>query len=182
MKRTSRLALTLGVVGLALVLAASSGCKRNKKELTPPTATTADTGMTAPGGASAEGMTDVSADEMIGKIWDPATGVQTIYFDYDSSALRGDARTALQHNAEVINSAPGPMIMIAGHCDERGTTEYNLALGERRAQSARDYLIQLGVPGDRLLTVSYGEEQPAVPGSNESAWSQNRRAEFLQSR
>lgn len=180
MKRTSKLALTLGVVGLVLILVGSTGCKKKNPGLTTPT--TVDTGAAQPGGASGEGMPGLSADEMAAKIWDPATGVRTVYFDYDRSDLRPDARETLQHNAEVINSAPGPMILIAGHCDERGTQEYNLALGERRAQAARDYLIQLGVPAERLITVSYGEEQPADPGHNESAWARNRRAEFLQSR
>lgn len=181
MKRTSRLVLTLGVVGLALVLMASSGCKRNREEVTAPVTPGAAAGQQTDT-AAGEGQVGLSPEELAAKIWDPATGVHTIYYDYDSSALRDDARETLKHNADVINANPGPMILVAGHCDERGTQEYNLALGERRAQAAREYLVSLGVPADRVITVSYGEEQPANPGHDESAWAQNRRAEFLQSR
>jgi peptidoglycan-associated lipoprotein len=109
-------------------------------------------------------------------------GLQTIYFDYDSSAIRSDAMATLKSNAENIKKVPGKMIQIAGHCDSRGTQEYNLALGERRALAVRTYLMQVGIPGDRLTTISYGAESPAVPGNGESAWAKNRRAEFNVSR
>ncbi len=105
-------------------------------------------------------------------------GLETVYFDYDSSSLRPDAIATLQKNAEKIKQVPGVIIQLAGHCDERGTQEYNLALGERRALAVRDYLIKLGIPGERLVTISYGEEFPADPGHNESAWAKNRRVEF----
>ncbi len=91
-------------------------------------------------------------------------GLETIYFDFDSSSLRPDAIATLQKNAEKIKQVPGVIIQLAGHCDERGTQEYNLALGERRALAVRDYLIKLGIPGERLVTISYGEEFPADPG------------------
>ena len=104
--------------------------------------------------------------------------LKTVYFDYDSAGLTTPTQMTLSYDAARILEVPGVVIQIAGHCDERGTQEYNLALGERRAQSVRDYLRQLGVPGDRLITISYGEEQPALPGSDETAWSQNRRCEF----
>lgn len=105
-------------------------------------------------------------------------GLETIYFDYDSSSLRPDAIATLQKNADKIKQVPGVIIQLAGHCDERGTQEYNLALGERRALAVRDYLIKLGIPGERLVTISYGEEFPADPGHDESAWAKNRRVEF----
>ena len=105
-------------------------------------------------------------------------GLQTVYFDYDSSAIRSDAMATLKSNAENIKKVPGLTIQIAGHCDSRGTQEYNLALGERRALAVRSYLMQCGTPGDRLITISYGAEMPAVPGNGESAWAKNRRAEF----
>lgn len=105
--------------------------------------------------------------------------LKTVYFDYDSSALRSDAIAALEKNASVIRSRGGSgMIQIAGHCDERGTQEYNLALGERRALAVREYLMKLGVPGDRMATISMGEEDPADAGHDESAWAQNRRGMF----
>ena len=84
----------------------------------------------------------------------------------------------LKRNAEIIKQMPNSVIQIEGHCDERGTQQYNLALGERRALAVRDYLIRLGISGDRLVTISYGEEDPADPGHSESAWAKNRRAEF----
>jgi peptidoglycan-associated lipoprotein len=169
-------ALTIAVIGLALVLTASTGCKRKRdRGLTSDMTQTDTSTVTTPGGATGSGQPAVDLENML---FDRATGLQTIYFDYDSSALREDARAALAANAEKINQVPGVLIQCAGHCDERGTQEYNLALGERRALAVRDYLISLGVPAERLVTISYGEEMPAVPGSNESAWAQNRRVEF----
>ncbi len=109
-------------------------------------------------------------------------GLQTVYFDYDSSSLRPDSMATLRENADKIKQVPGVIIQVAGHCDGRGTQEYNLALGERRALAVRQYLIQLGVTGDRLITISYGKEFPAVMGDNESAWAKNRRAEFNRAR
>jgi peptidoglycan-associated lipoprotein len=105
-----------------------------------------------------------------------------VYFDFDSFALRSDALATLSRNADIIKSIPGAIVQIAGHCDERGTSEYNFALGEKRALSVREHLMRLGVSGDRMLTISYGEERPAEMGSNESAWAKNRRAEFAQAR
>ncbi len=106
--------------------------------------------------------------------------LETVYFDFDKSDLRQDTRDALNRNAEILlKSQPKTKIRIEGHCDERGSAEYNLALGERRATSALQYLITLGVKADRLSTVSYGKEKPAVQGHDESAWSKNRRAEFV---
>lgn len=106
--------------------------------------------------------------------------LETVYFDFDKSDLRQDTRDALNKNAEILlKSQPKAKVRIEGHCDERGSAEYNLALGERRATSALQYLITLGVKADRLSTVSYGKEKPAVQGHDESAWSKNRRAEFI---
>ena len=104
--------------------------------------------------------------------------LKTIYFDFDSSALRPDALAALRDNADLMKDNSNVYIQIAGHCDERGTQEYNLALGERRALAVRSHLIQLGVNSDRLLTITYGEELPAVSGNTEAAFSKNRRCEF----
>ncbi len=105
--------------------------------------------------------------------------LKPVYFDFDSDALTAPTTMTLDDNAERILEVPNVIVQIAGHCDERGTQEYNLALGEKRAQSVRNHLRQLGVPGDRLVTISYGEEAPAVAGSNEAAWAQNRRCEFM---
>jgi len=106
-----------------------------------------------------------------------------IYFDYDRSTLRPEAADKLKAHAERIRSFPEwASVTIQGHCDERGTEEYNLALGDRRADAVKRYLVTLGVPESRLRTVSYGELQPAVGGHDETAWSRNRRAEFAVSR
>ena len=102
--------------------------------------------------------------------------VQTVYFDFDKSALSEAARTTLQQNAELIRKYPDWKVVVEGHTDERGSTEYNLALGERRASSVKDYYVNYGIAPDRIEIVSYGEERPAVEGHNEKAWSQNRRA------
>jgi len=104
--------------------------------------------------------------------------LQTIYFDYDSDELRSDSRAVLDDKLRVLNANPSLRLRIDGHTDERGTDQYNLALGRRRADQAKRYLIDRGIDASRIETTSYGRERPAVPGSNEDAWSQNRRGEF----
>lgn len=104
---------------------------------------------------------------------------EKIFFDFDRYELKPASRETLQRKAEALRSLPEIEIVIEGHADERGTIEYNLALGERRANAARRYLIDLGIDPERLSIVSYGEERPAVDGHNEAAWSQNRRDEFV---
>jgi peptidoglycan-associated lipoprotein len=98
-----------------------------------------------------------------------------VFFDYDSYEIRPDAQNTLQQQAAWLQQYGQYIVTIEGHCDERGTREYNLALGERRANSVRNYLVALGVDGNRIQTISYGKERPEVPGSDESAWAQNRR-------
>jgi peptidoglycan-associated lipoprotein len=98
-----------------------------------------------------------------------------IFFDFDKSNLRPDARKQIEKWAEFLKKYPQNTVTIEGHCDERGTREYNLALGERRAAAAKKYLTALGIDAKRLATISYGKERPAVLGSNEAAWAQNRR-------
>jgi peptidoglycan-associated lipoprotein len=104
---------------------------------------------------------------------------QPVFFAFDSSDVDATAQQALNANTEILKRYPTWVITIEGHSDERGTAEYNLALGERRAMSARTYLVSLGVSGDRLRTVSYGKEFPFDPGHDEAAWAQNRRAQFV---
>ena len=99
-----------------------------------------------------------------------------VFFDTDSSTVREDGRQTLNRQAEWLKKYGNYLITIEGHCDERGTREYNLALGERRANAARQYLIAQGIPASRLKTVSYGKERPDPVGSDEAAWSRNRRA------
>jgi peptidoglycan-associated lipoprotein len=104
---------------------------------------------------------------------------ENIRFDFDKSFIREDAKPILQAVADYLKKNPGAKILIEGHCDERGTSEYNMALGDRRAHAARKYLEALGVPRSRLSTISYGEERPLDPGHDEEAWAKNRRAAFV---
>jgi peptidoglycan-associated lipoprotein len=101
-----------------------------------------------------------------------------INFDFDSSDLSETAKAILADNAKWIMDNTGSSVIVEGHCDDRGTAEYNLALGERRARSAMDYLVSLGASSSQLNTVSYGEELPLDPSNNEDAWARNRRAHF----
>jgi len=105
--------------------------------------------------------------------------LQPVFFAFDSQEIGEEARAVLDANADVLRSYPNWIVTIEGHCDERGTAEYNLALGERRALAARSYLVQVGVSADRLRTVSYGKEFPFDPGHDEAAWAKNRRAHFV---
>lgn len=104
---------------------------------------------------------------------------ETIFFAYDDYTLTSESQGRLGKIAESLKGNGSAVVQIEGHCDERGSIEYNLALGERRAQSVKNYLTQLGVDGGRLSTISYGEEKPVAKGHNEAAWSKNRRAEFV---
>ncbi|HEU4463969.1 MAG TPA: peptidoglycan-associated lipoprotein Pal [Gemmatimonadota bacterium] len=166
----------LMVTALALGLAA--GCSRRQPPATddrpradPPPVT--DNAGDADAARRAEEEARLAREAAYGSIQD------MIFFDFDRSDLREDARQTLQVKAEALRQFPDVRIRIEGHADERGTVEYNLALGERRADAARAYLIDLGIDSDRMTTISYGEERPAVEGQNESAWSQNRRDEFV---
>lgn len=108
-----------------------------------------------------------------------ALNVQNIYFDFDKSSIRPDAREILRANSEIFQQNRDSKIIIEGHCDERGTAEYNMALGERRAQETKQYLINLGIDASRMQTISYGKEKPLDTRSTEEAWSINRRAQFV---
>jgi len=101
----------------------------------------------------------------------------TVYFDFDSAVLRSDATGTLKKNADAMRGEPDAVVTLEGHCDERGSEEYNLALGERRAEAVRTYLVDLGISGSRLRVVSFGEAKPAVMGHDEAAWKWNRRVE-----
>ena len=170
----TRVVRTTALMALvAVLLTGMTGCKGKKPQAIDPNLTA---------GNNAGGSETSSGNEMpeMNEAWlfNPATGLQTVYFDYDSYDLRTDALSALRDNADKIKNVPNTVIQIEGHCDERGTQEYNLALGEKRALAVRSHLMNLGVSGDRIVTISYGEEDPADPSSNEGAWSKNRRCEF----
>ena len=123
--------------------------------------------------AMAEAAAGVAATE------EKASGFADIHFDYDKSFIREDAKPALAKVADHLKRNAGAKVQIEGHCDERGTAEYNMALGARRAESAKKYLASLGVNAAALSTVSYGKEKPLDPGHTEDAWAKNRRAHFV---
>ena len=104
------------------------------------------------------------------------TAGDRVFFDLDRNDLSAEGRETLRRQAAWLASYPDARILIAGNCDERGTRDYNLALGERRANAAKNYLVSIGIPANRIRTVSYGKERPVALGSNEAAWAQNRRA------
>jgi peptidoglycan-associated lipoprotein len=106
------------------------------------------------------------------------SALEKIYFDFDSYALSDDARKTLTSNADYLRKSAAAKLRIEGNCDERGSAEYNIALGEKRAEVAKKYLVTMGIPADRLAIISYGKEKPADPGHDEAAWAKNRRDEF----
>ena len=121
----------------------------------------------------------VVKDESLTDTATAAEPFETIYFDLDSYVLRQDARDALDKNAQWLLKKSSGTVRLEGNCDERGSDEYNLALGEKRAKAAKSYLVTLGVPADRLVTISYGKEKPVDPGHNDAAWAKNRRVDFV---
>jgi peptidoglycan-associated lipoprotein len=160
MKRNAfRLAATAAIAAAAL----SFGCKS-----TPEENTTAGTT-----GGFDSGDRGMGSDLEGGRI----PGVEPVYFDYDRATIREDQKPTLRSNATAIQKQSGTVV-IEGHCDERGSEEYNLALGERRANAVKQYMTSLGAGAASLDTVSFGESKPAVQGHDESAWRWNRRAEF----
>jgi len=108
--------------------------------------------------------------------------MQDAYFDLDKADIRPDARAALAKSADFLRNYPQAKVVLEGHCDERGSTEYNLALGDRRAAAVKQYMVSLGIAADRISTVSYGKEKPFCTESNESCWQQNRRGHFVPAR
>lgn len=143
-----------------------------QKEVGPPS----DMGMNMPGGEGGVQSTP-QGGALSGDI--AAFEEDDIFFDYDKFSIRPDARKVLSEKAAFLNAHPQMKVRIEGNSDERGTSEYNLALGERRAKAAQDYLVFLGIKPDRISIVSYGEEKPLDPGQNEAAWAKNRRDHFV---
>ena len=148
------------VMVLALALGMGAGCAKKNAEV--------ENVEPAPV-ASSSSAVDAAAQQITDLV---------VYFDFDKYDIKAEYRDMLQQKAELMKQYPSIRVRIEGNCDERGTQEYNLALGERRAKAAYDYLVTLGVAPSQLEMVSYGKENPAVQGHNESAWSQNRRDDF----
>jgi peptidoglycan-associated lipoprotein len=155
MKKFNRTLLSLAVFALAL-----GACSKKTKDDTD----------TAAGDEMA--VTDLASGK-------PLSELGAVYFEFDSFSLTSESRSILDRHVQWLQSNSSVKVQVEGHCDERGTTEYNLALGDRRAGSVREYLISKGVTAARVQTISYGEERPVSTGSTEMAWAQNRRAEFV---
>ena len=159
-------------VAFALAGVLAAGCGSSGRTTPQPTRPTTPT-TSNQGGFTGETVTETVSEPR------STAELATIYFDYDRSDVRDDARRVLRTNAQTIqNKDAWDTITLEGHCDERGSEEYNLALGERRATAAKRYLVDLGVPSSKVVTVSFGESSPAVQGHDESAWHWNRRVEF----
>ncbi|HSK78313.1 MAG TPA: peptidoglycan-associated lipoprotein Pal [Thermoanaerobaculia bacterium] len=184
--RSTKLLVILCVLSALLVL---GGCSRKKKVTTAPEAAPQRTEMTEPASLpEAPEPEPTPAPEP-----DPLSGdldsvneylrrqglLGDAYFQYDQANLSAETREQLAKNARFLNQYPQFRVTVEGHCDERGTSEYNLALGERRAFSVRDYLVSLGVSADRLTTISYGKERPVCTEEDESCWKLNRRAHHV---
>lgn len=162
---------------LALLVAAGCGGNKDRagQEMTESPTMQGD-GTTGDGTGQAE---RPDRGDVERRLMDAMNRMQTVYFDFDKYNLRDDAKRALENNADIMRENPELNVKIEGHCDERGTNEYNLALGEKRAKAARDYLTRLGIDAGRLSIISYGEERPVDPRHTEEAWSLNRRDEFV---
>ncbi len=142
--------------------------------------TSSDSGGTTSAGTTSAGTTSAGGASSIGSIRTPdellAKVGSTVYFDYDQSSLTSEAQATLDRQAAFLKASPSFRLVIEGHCDERGTREYNLALGDRRASAVRDYLVAKGINASRLSTISYGKERPSVGGSNDTSYALNRRS------
>ena len=166
---------------LTLALGMAFGCADKKIDPSPAGSQVGQS--TGPSGGAAPAQDDAAAmrERQLAEAMAKAKAVLTdekVYFDFDKYDLKPQYRDTLKTKADILKQYSEFRVIIEGHCDERGTEEYNLALGERRARAVYEYLQLLGVNAGQLEMVSYGEERPAVMGGNEAAWSKNRRAEF----
>jgi peptidoglycan-associated lipoprotein len=185
---------SLFAIGLLLGTVILTGCPK-RPEVTQATPAAVGPAATAPGAAPAApgtkpGETPVTRPAApaeapakpaaAGPAAAPAASpLKDVFFDYDKAAVKDDQKAALNDDIAWLKGNAKAKVLIEGHCDERGTAEYNLGLGERRAKAVKDYLIAAGIPADRISTISYGKERPFVLGHDESAWKWNRRAHFV---
>ncbi len=170
---TNKTLLVSLLLSSALLLTNCRGKQEKPEEATPTTPTTTQD-------TSAVDSTPMSFDAAgsdSGKI----DGLKTVNFEFDKASLAASSKKVIQGNVEWMKANAKTKVQIEGHCDSRGSIEYNVALGERRANAVKDYMISLGIPASRLATISYGEEKPLVAGESEANWAQNRRANFVPS-
>lgn len=181
---SKNLRMLLALLALGLMLSAG-GCSWFKKKPVPLNQGGSETVVPAPGpGGEAPGVNPSAQDihpEILGQPQDFPTesGVNDVHFDYDRADIRGDQHAILDRDVEYFKAHPDAKVMIEGHCDERGTEEYNFALGQRRAGAIQQYLIENGIDASRLVTISKGKDAPLDPSRNEAAYAKNRRAHFL---
>jgi peptidoglycan-associated lipoprotein len=168
------LVMALVVVGLLTATGCSWFKKGNKNEVAEPTVVAEAPAQPEAVAPAAEPAAEGPRPGSLA----PLPELSVIYFDYDESKIRQDQLERIDANLKWLLANADVKVYIEGHCDERGTTEYNFALGNRRAEAVRDYYVQNGIPAERIATVSKGEEEPAVLGKDEAAWGKNRRAEF----
>ena len=184
-QRTAAIAAFSLILGLGV-----AACGKKQAALTPPpprmpTAPTAPPAPGAPPAPAAPAATprSLSEDEMFAQKslaqLNSEQPLGDVYFDLDNAAIKDEGRSALSTNATFLKRWPSTRITVEGHCDERGTAEYNLGLGERRANAVKAHLVELGVPGDRIVIVSKGKESPFCTEHNEACWQQNRRGHFI---
>jgi len=187
MRRDSKALIVLILLLTVVVSACKGKAKPPVARPQPPAATVVDPPPTPPEPPKPLVEQPISvpplpADELSGRSIDDLnrdSPLKPLFFELDSSDVSPSGQQVLQENAAVLKKYPNMQVSIEGHCDERGTAEYNLALGERRALAAKNYLISLGIAADRLKTVSYGKEFPFDAGHDDSAWRKNRRAHFV---
>lgn len=173
--KTQKLGLLTILIMLALALAVTPGCKKKMpKESDRPTDGGSKIEEVSPDGSETSGTDNDTRSE---EERDLAL-TQTVYFEYDRAEIRADGREAIRENADLFRKWSNWTVTLEGHCDERGTNEYNLALGERRAKAVQRALEAEGIASSRIRTISYGEERPSDPGHTETSWSRNRRVEF----
>lgn len=184
--------LVLGLLALSVTLGLTLAC-RSSSQRPPATTQTRPPPPSTPSATARDsgGMEDSSrgdlvpvdeSDDILSMSLEDINAqspLDDIHFTYDSAELSGEARSALDANVQWLRRNPSVTILIEGHCDERGTVEYNLALGERRAMAAYNFMVSSGLPSERIKTISYGKEFPLDPGHDESAWARNRRAHFV---
>jgi len=173
MKSKAWLKICLLIFMMSFLLVAGCNCKKKPLETQATTATKE--------GISQDELNAQKAKEEAERLKKAAMQKfvnEDVYFDFDDAAIRSDAKEVLKSKVEWLKANPSENVTIEGNCDERGTEAYNLALGERRAQSIKTFLVNAGIDKSRLQTVSYGEEKPVDPGHNEAAWAKNRRGHF----
>jgi peptidoglycan-associated lipoprotein len=179
MKMKNRRVFMIGII-VVIGLFALWGCPKKAEMTTTPEAAPAE--KTEPAvEQKAEPVTEEAKPAATEETMEhaPAAGLQAVYFDFDRSFIRDDAKSAMLANAEWLKANPTVKVRIEGNCDERGTKEYNQALGQRRASSAKKYLTDMGVSAKRILLISFGKEKPVCNESTESCWQKNRRDDFI---